>query len=78
MYYKAFEDNSRALELAKTPRLRPRTKHINIVYNHFRDHVRKRVIQLFPISTTDQLADIFTKPLSSFLFIKFRKNIMDW
>ena len=78
VYCKAFEDNSGALELAKTPRLRPRTKHINIVYHHFREHVRKRIIQLFPISTTNQLADIFTKPLSSPLFVKFRKDIMGW
>ena len=42
VYYKAFENNSGVLELAKTPRLRPRTKHINIVYHHFREHVRKR------------------------------------
>ena len=78
VYCKAFEDNSGTLELAKTPRLRPRTKHINIVYHHFREHVRKRIIQLFPVSTTDQLADIFTKPLSVLLCIKFRKEIMGW
>ena len=29
VYCKAFEDNSGALELARTPKMRPRTKHIN-------------------------------------------------
>ena len=69
VYCKAFKHNSGALELAKSPRLRARTKHINIVYHHFREHVRKRMIHLFPISTTDQLADIFNK---------FCKGIMGW
>jgi hypothetical protein len=37
IYCKAFEDNSGALEMAKTPKMRPRTKHINIKYHHFRE-----------------------------------------
>ena len=32
VYCKAFEDNSGALELARSPKLRPRTKHINNMY----------------------------------------------
>ena len=34
----AFEDNNGALELARTPKMRSRTKHINLVYHHFCDH----------------------------------------
>ena len=34
-----FEDNSWALELANVPKMRPRTKHINNKYHHFREHV---------------------------------------
>ena len=78
IFCKAFEDNSGALELAKSPKLRPRTKHINLPYHHFREHVRKRIIQLFPISTEFQLADICTKPLPRNLFERFRKSIMGW
>ena len=78
VFCKAFEDNLGALELAKSPKMKPRTKHINISYHHFREHVRLRTIQLFPISTKDQLADIYTKPLPRDLFIKFRKLIMGW
>ncbi len=37
---KVFEDNSGALELARLHKLR-RTKHINVCYHHFREHVRK-------------------------------------
>ena len=32
----AFEDNSGALEVAKTPKLRPKMKHLAIQYHHFR------------------------------------------
>ena len=78
VFCKAFEDNSGALEIAKTPKMRPRTKHLNLVYHHFREHVRMRIIQLFPISTNFQLADTFTKPLPQKLFENFRKSIMGW
>ena len=78
VFCKTFEDNSGALELAKSPKMRPRTKHLHLVYHHFREHVCKRIVQLFPISTNFQLADIYTKPLPKELFIKFRKSIMGW
>jgi hypothetical protein len=57
-----FEDNSGALTLAKAPAMRPRTKHINIKYHHFRTHVAAGVIDLQAIRSQDQPADIFTKP----------------
>ena len=78
VFCKAFDDNSGALELAKSPKLTPRTKHINLTYHHFREAVRLRIIQLFSISTVNQLPDIYTKPLPRELFIKFRKIIMRW
>jgi hypothetical protein len=64
-----------ALELAKAPKIRPRTKHINIVFHHFRDYVRRGLIVIYPVGTLEQLADIFTKPLSSTLFEKLKKKI---
>jgi hypothetical protein len=75
VYCKAFEDNSGALELAKAPKMRPRTKHINLVFHHFRDYVRRGLIVIYPVGTLEQLADIFTKPLSSVLFEKHKKKI---
>ncbi len=57
VYYKVFEDNSGALELARLPKLRPRTKHINVCYHHFHKHVREGLIKIFPIDTKDQIAD---------------------
>jgi len=78
VYCKLFEDNSAALEIAKVPKMRPRTKHINIKYHHFREHVKAGMIRILPIDTKDQLADIFTKPLGIMLFRKFREGIQKW
>ena len=76
--YNAFEDNTGALELAKVPKMRPRTKHINIKYHHFRAHVQQGTITVQHVSTEDQVADIFTKPLPIALFLKHRQSILGW
>jgi hypothetical protein len=75
LYCMDFEDNIGALELAKAPKMRPRTKHITLVFHHFRHFVRRGLTMIYPVGTLDQLADIFTKPLSSLLFEKHRKKI---
>ena len=75
IYCKVFEDNSGALELARLPKLRPRTKHINVCYHHFRDHVRKGLIKIFPVSTTEQVADTLTKSLPQNAFVKHRMRL---
>jgi hypothetical protein len=46
VYCKVFKDNSGALELARLPKLRPRTKHINVCYHNFCEHVCKGLINL--------------------------------
>ena len=70
----AFEDNNGALEIANVPKMRPRTKHINLVYHFFRSHVGKDIF-IHPIDTTLQIADIFTKPLCHDLFTRHRKKL---
>ena len=72
VYCKVFEDNSGALELARLPKLRPRTKHINVCYHHFREHVRTGIIKILHVSTEDQIADALTKPLAQNLLRKHR------
>jgi len=73
-----FEDNNGALELAKEPKYRPRTKHIAIKYHHFREHVKNKTIRIAKIDTKEQLADTFTKPLEKLQFENLRKAIMGW
>jgi hypothetical protein len=46
VYCTAFADNSGAIELVKVPKMRPRTKHINPKYHHFRKHVANNEISI--------------------------------
>jgi hypothetical protein len=78
VHCKAFEDNSGALAMANTHKMRPRTKHLNIKYHHFREAVVNKEISIWKVDTKEQVADIFTKPLGEELFIKFRYAIMGW
>ena len=73
VYCKVFEDSSGALELARLPKLRPRTKHINVCYHHFCEHVQKGLIKIFPVDTKDQIADALTKPLAQNDFQRHRR-----
>jgi hypothetical protein len=78
VHCKVFEDNAGAIEIAKVPKMRPRTKHLNIKYHHFREEVRKGTISIYHTKTEDQVADIFTKPLPEQPFTKFRESMMGW
>ena len=59
-----FEDNSGALELARLPKICPRSKHINQSYHHFREHVERKEILIEATPTEQQIADILNKPLA--------------
>ena len=58
--------------------MRPRTKHINQVYHHFQEAVREKLVSIHPIDTTEQRADLFTKPLNAQMFEYLRKQIIGW
>ena len=73
-----FEDNSSALELARLPKICPRTKHINQSYHHFREHVEHQDVSIQATPTENQLDDILTKPLPEPSFTCHRKAIMGW
>ena len=78
VHCKVFEDNSGAIEIAKVPKMRPRTKHINIRYHHFRHHVEKGEVTIHAIDTSDQPADMLNKPLSEVSLRKHRLFIQGW
>ena len=78
VHCKVFEDNSGALEMAKTHKYRPRTKHLNVKLHHFRDYVTRGEITIHKIDTKDQLADYLTKPVSEEILLKLRKLVMGW
>ncbi len=64
--------------MAKVHKYRPRTKHINVKYHHFRDYVTRGDITLHTIGTADQPADILTKPVNEPLLAQHRKTVMGW
>jgi len=78
IHCRVFEDNSGALEIAKVPKMCPRTKHINVKFHHFRDYVDRGEITLHAISTHDQPVDMLTKPLSEPILNQHRATIMGW
>lgn len=78
IYCKAFEDNAGALELARIPKIRPRTKHINVCYHHFREHVENGLIEVHHVPSDEQLADLLTKPLAVDKLQKIRKRMLHW
>jgi hypothetical protein len=73
-----FEDNQGCIDLIHSPKINPRTRHISIKYHHFREHVRAGHLRIQWISTKDQLADIFTKPLPGPAFTYLRKLLLGW
>jgi hypothetical protein len=72
-------DNESAIRMADNPVKHSRTKHINIRYHFLRDHQQRGDIEIAYVSTKEQLADIFTKPLYEKTFSKLRNelNILD-
>jgi hypothetical protein len=81
IHCRVFEDNSGAVELAssvKNPKMRPRTRHINTKYHHFRSKVQDGLLSIHAISTEDMLADILTKVCNESIHTKLRKPMMGW
>ena len=75
---KIFEDNNGAIELARDPKILPRTKHIALKYHNFREHILKGLIEINPIDTLEQVADIFTKALPFLILDYLRGKMMGW
>jgi hypothetical protein len=56
------------IEMAKVPKMRPQTKHLNIKYHHFCEHFSDGLLSIHAVKTEDQIANIFTKPVSKEVF----------
>ena len=69
-------DNVSTLALASNPVFHARTKHIEVDYHFVREKVVNRNIIVKFISTLDQVADIFTKGLSSSRFVYLKSKLM--
>ena len=61
-------DNQSAINISKNPVMQSRTKHIDVHYHFIMEHVLNGNVELEFVPSSDQLADIFTKPLSRDIF----------
>jgi hypothetical protein len=68
-------DNLGAAYLSTNPVFHARTKHIEIDYHFMRERVASKLLEIRFISTRDQIADGFTKPLSMRQLVQFRRNL---
>lgn len=68
-------DNLGATYLSANPIFHARTKHIEIDYHFVRERVARKQLDIRFVSTSDQVADGFTKPLSARQLQKFKFNL---
>jgi hypothetical protein len=68
-------DNEASMKMVLNPQITPRNKHIAAHDHYSRDKVGNGDIQLSYVPTTEQLADLFTKPLGKGLFEKFKRQL---
>jgi hypothetical protein len=73
-----YVDNQSAIKLAKNPVQHGRSKHIDTRYHFLREHVKQKTIELQYCHTTEQVADIFTKPLLGATFMRVRDMLGMW
>jgi hypothetical protein len=64
-------DNISSILLANNLVYHARTKHIEVHYHFIREKVLAKEIDLIPVSTKDQIVDIFTKALGTDNLKKF-------
>ena len=68
-------DNQSYIKLTENLVFPNRSKHIDLKYHYIRDMVQRNVIKLKYIATTDQVANILTKPLQLAKFAHFSDKL---
>jgi hypothetical protein len=72
---KLFCDNQGAIQHLKNQKVSKFTKQFSISYHYAREKVSWGQIDRVYIATTDNVADMFTKPLASAVFAKHRAKL---
>lgn len=71
-------DNQSAEALASNPKYHSRTKHIELDLHFIREHIAQKQLTVSHISSSEQVADILTKPLSfdQFAYLRTKLNVL--
>lgn len=64
------------IALSANPVFHSRTKHLVVDYQYVREKVLRKDLKIGFVSGKDNLADIFTKPLSALPFVFFRSKLL--
>jgi hypothetical protein len=68
-------NNQSCVKLSENPVFHNKSKHIEIKYHYIIDMVQIKSVHMQYISTHDQIADVFTKPLARMKFEYFRERL---
>jgi hypothetical protein len=68
-------DNQSCIKMTENPIFHDKSKHIEIRYHYIRDMVQRGSLKIQYISTDEQVANMFTKPLSHVKFDYFRDKL---
>jgi hypothetical protein len=68
-------DNQSAIRLAENPVFHARTKHVEVHYHFLREKVLQEELEMHQVKSEDQVADLFTKGLSTTRFQKLREQL---
>jgi len=73
-----YEDNQSTIKLVENPVFHKRSKHVDIKYHFVRELVENKTLDIQYVRTTENLADIFTKPLVFSLFNRLRSCFLSF
>ena len=71
-------DNKSAEALASNPKYHARTKHIELDLHFLREHIAQQQLSVTYVPSSDQLADVLTKPLcfDQFAYLRSKLNVL--
>jgi hypothetical protein len=55
-----FKGNAAALEISKVPKVKPRRRHINVLYHHLRAEVQNNCVKIHLIKTDEKVSGGFS------------------
>ena len=73
-YIPIYGDSHGVIFKAQNPIMQKGIKHIEICYHYIQEQIKKGEVKVFA-TTTENVADMFTKNLGPTLFLKHRKEL---